>query len=428
VREDFDRFLVYSAHIRYLQTRDGILPNEVLEDYMCLFPNTPILPRVRSINILLGPPNCLRYFLRSSTPAENEPSASTSTLRSLSTYRYPYPANIYMDERESLARDLTAFQRSNGKLGGGLEAFRDFTSFAERGFRLLIPTGWTSHEGIESAFAFSPETVGQPVHRLRRLEVTHFLHEIPAFFGRVVRMQALEHLKITIAYGTGEFENIEEPPKPSYEGIRHSASSLELEGTWDDLYSAMNLCAPPSWATQFRAFRLRYYLTELPTQAVVPLLDLPSNIIPPDHLDALTIDLLDCGTFIPKYVNDGIDAAVRLHAFQPLLRYTQMVKLHLELPFNILLDIEFLRVLAVVMGETLRHFVILRRLNQQSEDGFKPVLTADDLPTVVGVIMPRLEALGLDVSYDEVSLSAKCGPLGVIIPVANALRWNDQPQ
>jgi len=110
---------------------------------------------------------------------------------------------------------------------------------------------------------------------------------------------------------------------------------------------------------------------------------------------------------MPKYVDAGIDAALKVDAFRPLLRYTQMVKLHLGLPFHILLDIDFLRALAAVMGETLRHLVILRRLNQRIEDDFKPVLTADYLPTIVGDIMPRLEAFGLDVSYDEVSLSAK---------------------
>jgi len=87
-----------------------------------------------------------------------------------------------------------------------------------------------------------------------------------------------------------------------------------------------------------------------------------------------------------------------------------MVKLHLELPFNILLDLNFLYALAAVMGETLEHSVILRRLAQDpDEDPFNPGLTADD-PTVGGTIMPRLEMLGLDVIYNEILASFKWDP------------------
>ena len=72
-----------------------------------------------------------------------------------------------------------------------------------------------------------------------------------------------------------------------------------------------------------------------------------------------------------------------------------------------LLDIEFLHALAAVMGGTLRHLVVLGAVAQQSDDDFKLVLTAGDLLTVTGVIMPRLETLGLDDSYDEISSSEK---------------------
>ena len=400
MREDFDRFRVYSVHIQYLQLRDGGFPSEVLEDYMRLFPNTPILPHLRSINIWMGYGQYLPYLLGSS--ARNEPISSGPTLRKIAACRYLHLACL--EGCKNPIRDIVAFGRSNGKLGGGLEGFRDCTCLGEEGGWTLPPAGWTLEDDRLSALALPPpEHVDRPLHRLRRLEVTHFLRELPEFFGRVARMQPLEHLKIAIPHETWELEEV-----PN-EGTQHSASSLELVGTCDKLCPALNICVPPSRATQFRAFRLRYYLTYfMPIQAVVvPLLDLPQDIIPPDHLDTLVIDLLDVGMAMPKYVDAGIDAALKVDAFRPLLRYTQMVKLHLGLPFHILLDIDFLRALAAVMGETLRHLVILRRLNQRIEDDFKPVLTADYLPTIVGDIMPRLEAFGLDVSYDEVSLSAK---------------------
>ena len=64
-----------------------------------------------------------------------------------------------------------------------------------------------------------------------------------------------------------------------------------------------------------------------------------------------------------------------------------MVKLHLQLPFDILLGIDFLYTLAAVMGKGLKHFVILRLLTlDPDEDSFNPGLTADDLSTTVGTI------------------------------------------
>src|SRR5882757_2093392 len=118
-REDFERFCVYSMHIRYLQIQDGILPSEVLEDYMRLFPHRPILPLVRSINILMRRASCLPYLLRSLTPAENQVSVSESMLRTLSIYRDQRIDR--WEEDESPARDLAAFQHSNGRFGTGLK-------------------------------------------------------------------------------------------------------------------------------------------------------------------------------------------------------------------------------------------------------------------------------------------------------------------
>ena len=415
-------------HIRYLVADDGILPNEVLKDFMRLFPDTPFFPRVRSLTTLMdSSASCLPYFIRSSTPADTQPSASASALRRLFIYRsscFSPPE----EEGESLARDLAAFQRSNGKLRGGLEAFQDFLPFPARGRRQFSPAGCKFQESIENAFALAltlPETMGPSAHGLHRLEVTHYLHELPAFFGRVTKMRALEHLKIAIAHeddvwepeeeesDSSETQVIRKPPprtqRPSYEGIQHSASSLEIEAIWDELSPTIHLCAPPSVATQLRTLRLLYYLEDLPPThaASVQVLDLPADIIPPVHLEALTINLLDNGEDIPNCVDEVIGSALQVDAFRPLLRYRQMVNLHLELPCNVLLDIEFLHALGAAMGETLRHFVILRRLTQESTDEFKPALTAADLPTIVGATMPRLETLGLDVGYNEISVSAK---------------------
>ena len=404
----------------------------MLEDYIRLFPDRLILPLVRSINSQMDTASSLRYILRSLTPTENQPSTSASTLRSLSIYRSEY-YTPQEHEGEDLARYLAAFQHSNSKLGGGLESFQDFLPFPERGRYHYFPAGCNFQESIENAFALpSPETTGALVHGLRRLEVTHHLRELPAFFERVGRMRALEHLKIAIAYD----HNIEETgaeasvaniiPKSSHkdqtsgdEAITHSASSLEIEGRWGELSLVIHLCALPSKVTRFRTLRLFYYLPTFfwtPAQGV-RLLDLPANIIPPDSLDTLSVNLLDHRDEEPNVVPNGIGAELTVDAFRPLLRYKQMVELHLELPYNILLDLNFLRALAAEMGKTSRHLVVLRRLEQWVEDDFKPVLTANDLSTIVGVIMPRLEVLGLDASYDEIPAPAKRNS-----PVASSLR------
>ncbi len=86
---------------------------------------------------------------------------------------------------------------------------------------------------------------------------------------------------------------------------------------------------------------------------------------------------------------------------QPLLRYKKMVKLHLDLPCNICLDIKFLRALAAVMGGTLSHLVVLRAITYWRDGSFKPILTVEDLSTIAGVLFPRLETLGLEVPWRD---------------------------
>jgi hypothetical protein len=421
-REDFNRFCVYSTHIRYLEAGDGIFPIAVLEDYLRFFSNRPILPRVQSINFQIGPESCLPYILRALTPAENQPAARASALRTLTIYRNT-SVDPSEEDGEILARDLAAFQHSNGELGGGLEAFQDFLPFPTRGRYEHIPAGCQFQASIQDAFALPPPetTTHAPAHRLRRLGVTHELREFPVFFRRVAGMRALEHLKIAVAHDdtwvaekqeeeddSGEVHVGSKLPlkdlRPSYEGVQHSAGSLEIEGIWSELSTAVNLCAPPSAATQFRALRLLYYLNSLwPTQAeALRTLDLLADIVPPDYLESLFIDLLDNGEDVPNCVNAGMEEALKADAFRPLLRYHQMVHLHLELPYNILLDLDFVHTLGAAMGDTLRHFVLLRRLTQWEEDDYRPGLTAGDLPTIAGTILPRLETLGLDVSYDGV--------------------------
>lgn len=61
-------------------------------------------------------------------------------------------------------------------------------------------------------------------------------------------MRALEDLKISVA---DESRAVEERPKgqrSGYKRIQHSASSLGIEGMWDELSPAINFCAPPSAA------------------------------------------------------------------------------------------------------------------------------------------------------------------------------------
>ena len=191
------------------------------------------------------------------------------------------------------------------------------------------------------------------------------------------------------------------------EGVQHSASSLEIEGRWSELFPAINLCTPPSAASQFQTLRLYYYLLDLPrTQVgVAHLLDLPARIISPDHLETLTIEVLD--ELHRDLLSEGQELVFMVDAFRPLLWYRRMVTLHLDLPCNILLDIEFLHALAEVMGGTLRHLVVLKAITHLNGESTSPVLTVDDLPTIAGVNLPRLETLGLDVTWDGKSPSVK---------------------
>jgi len=317
---------VYSLHVRYLKLARPIsYPEEELDDYVRLFPDRPFLPHVRLIHAEPFDGKWLRFLIRSSTPPENQPSASASTLRFLHIYRNSRDSRL-SEVNEGLARDLIAFQRSNGKLGGGLETFRDIPTFPSREF-YPSHTGFAYQESIENAVELPPlEATDSPAHGLRRLNMTHGLNELPAFFGRVAKMRGLERLKIAIAIARGVGGTLE-----AEEGVQHSVSSLEIEGRWSELFSAINLCPPPSTAAQLQTLRLYYYEQDLPrTQVeVAHLLDLPARIIPPDHLEALAIELIsrrDNGVPVGK------DLALMVDAFRPLLRYRRMVTLHLDLP------------------------------------------------------------------------------------------------
>ena len=188
---------MYSPHVRYLRTEERYFPEKILEDDARLFPDRPLLPYVRSIHVALWYATVLGFFIRSSTPSENQPSASASTLRCLYIYRNTL-RTASIEDSEGLARDLVAFQRSNSKLGGGLEAFQYCLHFPSR---VYDPPYFAFQARIENAFALPPpEAANSPVHGLRRLKVTHSLRELPAFFGRVAKMRALEHLKIAIVH------------------------------------------------------------------------------------------------------------------------------------------------------------------------------------------------------------------------------------
>jgi len=403
---------VYSLHVRYLQT-SGSFPDEILEDYARLFPDRPLLPHVRSVHAEHGDATWLRFLIRSSTPSENQPTASASTLRCLYIYRSPLPD--LLEESKGLARDLVAFQRSNSKLGGGLETFQDSLSFP------FSPPYFAFQARIENAFALPPpEAADSPVHGLRRLKVTHSLRELPAFFGRVAKMRALEHLKIVIAKVDCDMPDAVEAENEK-EGVQHSLSSLEIEGRWSDLLPAINLCKLPSAAAQSQTLRLYYYLLDRPRtqEAVAQLLDLPARIIHPDHLETLTIELLDIRNKLQKEV-----LALTVDAFRPLLRYRQMVTLHLDLPCHFLLDIEFLHALAAVMGGTLRHLVVLRAVTLWTKVT-SPVLTVDDLATIAGIILPRLETLGLDVVWDKPHSSVASSVLRTLYVGAGDLYGRD---
>ncbi len=392
---------MYSVHVRYLRiTQHWTLPDEVFEDYLRLFPDRSLLPRVQSINMWASsvspsPVQWSRFLLRSSTPAENQPSASASALKHL---RISY--TLSTGDREGfrlLALDLVAFQHSNLKLGGGLEVFKmvDLYSFQ--------PNHTLAYQDvIENAFVLPPpENVDSPADGLHHIEVAHFLCGLPDFFGRVAKMRALEHLKIVILKRHGDDKWEVEDKKKS---VQHSLSSIEIEAFWWDLSPAINLCASPSATAQLRTLRLYYSQMDraLTRANITQVLDLPADIIPPDHLETLTVELVGKRQYTTSYLN-GL--ALATNALQPLLRYRQMVKLHLDLPRSICLDIKFLHALAAVMGETLSLLVILKAITVRHDYLFQPVLTVEDLSAIAGVLFPRLETLGLEVPWRDTSSS-----------------------
>lgn len=226
MQDDFNRFCMYSTHVRYLGIEGRILPDGVLGDYIRLFPERPFLPRVQSITmressvLSRSSGKWLCFLLRSSTPAENQLSASASTLKHLHICS---SASGYYGGG-SLARDLAAFQRSNVKLGGGLEVLKMVNEYiCRRSYNL----GY--QDVIENAFVLPPpKTVDWPAGGLRHLEATHTLREFSDFFGRVAKMRALEHLKIVILDGDSARWGVEDKKK----SVRHSLSSLEIEGYW----------------------------------------------------------------------------------------------------------------------------------------------------------------------------------------------------
>ena len=174
---------MYSAHVRYLRIQGWILPDEVLEDYLRLFPDRPLLPRVQSINMWSSSachsPCCLqwsRFLLRSSTLAENQPSASASTIKHLGIC---YPLSLGDSEgARLLALDLVAFQHSNVKLGGGLDVSIKINSYTLREFGSMFLFGFQAlRDTIEEPFVLP--TVNSPAQGLSHLEVAQFLGGIP---------------------------------------------------------------------------------------------------------------------------------------------------------------------------------------------------------------------------------------------------------
>ena len=248
---------------------------------------------------------------------------------------------------------------------------------------------------IENAFVLPPtETVDSPASGLRRIEVAHFRYDLPDFLERVAKMRALEHLKIVILEDDSTWEMGDKV------SVQHSLSSLEIEGFWWDLSPAINLCPSPSATAQLRTLRLHYHQKDRAWSgaSVTQVLDLPAGIIPPDHLEALTIDVVDYPHV--EFLNHKAPV-LTTNALQPLLRYRQMVRLHLGLPCSICLDIKFLYALAAVMGGTLSHLVVLRAIAYHWNDPFQPMLTVEDLSLIAGVLFPRVETLGLQVPWHD---------------------------
>ena len=381
-------------HVRYLRIQGRVLPDEVFEDYIRLFPDRPFLPRVQSINMRassvqsISSLQWLRFLLRSSTPAENQPSASASTLKHLHICYNP-PRNAGGGSRFPTP-DLIAFQHANAKLGGGLEVFKIVDYHPFRRHHTL------EYQGIiENAFVLPlPETVDSPAHGLRHFEVAHSLCELPDFFVRVTKMRALEHLKIWVSECDDDVCEVENKKQ----SVQHSLTSLEIEGFWWDLSPAINLFASPSATAQLRSLRLYYHQMDraLTGANVAQVLDFPTSVVPPEHLETLTVELVD-HSLHPR----SKAPILTTNVLQPLLQYRKMAKLHLVLPCSICLDLKFLHALAAVMGGTLSHLVVLRAATYWRDGSFKPVLTVEDLSTIAGVLFPRLVTLGLEVPWRD---------------------------
>ncbi len=194
----------------------------------------------------------MRLLLRSSTPAENQPPASASTLKNLHiSYNPPGYAG---EGARLLALDLLAFQHSNVKLGGGLEVFKMVDRHSFRRYNTLA-----YQDIIENAFVtLPPGAVDSPARGLRHFEVHHSLPDLPDFFRKVAKMSALEHLTIVILGGRDHGGDMWEVGDKK-ESIQHSLSSLEIEAFWLDLSPAINLCASPSATAQLQKLRLYYH-------------------------------------------------------------------------------------------------------------------------------------------------------------------------
>ena len=211
-------------HVRYLGVGFSVLscPREVLEDYIRLFPNRPLLPYVRSVVVGEYSSQWLHFLLRSSTPAENQHSVSVSTLRHLHV-RFEHP---WVNVDRDFIRDLAAFQRSNGEHGGGLEVFKETIRIPSQMLIGYSPVDPAYRESVENALVLStPETVDSPVHGLRRLETNYHIRDLPDFFVRVAKMRTLEYLRITILR-----ENLEEEDEEgtmSENGVPPHMSSID---------------------------------------------------------------------------------------------------------------------------------------------------------------------------------------------------------
>ena len=142
-----------SKHVRYLRIEGRILPDELMKDYVRLFPDRPFLPRVQSISMRTSFVPWLRFLLRSSTPAENQPSAPASTLKQLYIYSTLEAHDVSREEGEGFAHDFVAFQHSNVKLGGDLDVSIKLNPYTLREFDIMFLLGFSVlRDTIEDPF------------------------------------------------------------------------------------------------------------------------------------------------------------------------------------------------------------------------------------------------------------------------------------